>query len=144
MEKSVIVAVNAVDYTKGLLTKASQYSRCFVRKELQKFFVGIDQMLSPAAPECYRPSLVVTGRWGCGVFGADEHLKFCLQWIICSFCGVPMQFVTSDSTSRREMQIMARHLKDKSIAELLGLIEQYGKQKVFTDKGLLNYFKEYA
>ena len=80
VEESVIVAVDAVDYTKGLLTKNVQYSRKFVRREMHKFFVGLDQVLDPftdpnksTLKPIYRnkPARVFTGRWGCGVFGAD-------------------------------------------------------------------------
>jgi len=31
-------------------------------------------------------SSVCTGRWGCGAYGGDEILKFCIQWIACSEC----------------------------------------------------------
>ena len=47
VEESVIVAVDAVDYTKGLLNKNAQYSRKFMRREMHKFFVGLDQALDP-------------------------------------------------------------------------------------------------
>lgn len=40
-ERSLIIAVDAMDFTKGLLTKASQYSRKFILRELHKMFVGV-------------------------------------------------------------------------------------------------------
>jgi hypothetical protein len=38
---------------------------------------------------------VYTGRWGCGVYQADETLKFLIQWIACSEVGINMRFFTA-------------------------------------------------
>jgi hypothetical protein len=91
-----------------------------------------------------KPERIVTGRWGCGVFGADEYLKFCIQWVICSFMRVPMTFFTVDHSTQKELQVMSRQLASKSIGDLLSLIDQYCLSKCYSEKGLLNYFKAYA
>ena len=45
--KSVIIAVDAVDFSKGLMKKEMQYQKKFFRREMHKFFVGVEQALDP-------------------------------------------------------------------------------------------------
>ena len=52
-EQSVIIAVDALDFSKGLLSKSSQYSKRFLRRELHKFYVGIEHVVS--SPEYWVP-----------------------------------------------------------------------------------------
>ncbi len=88
-----------MDFTKGLLNKSSQYSRKFIFREIHKFFVGIDRACCSAFG--WQPQKIYTGRWGCGVYGADEYLKFCIQWLICSYCGVDMIFMAGDADTKK-------------------------------------------
>ena len=44
-------------------------------------------------------SQVYTGRWGCGVFAADQYLKFCIQWIACSECKMDMVFMADEENT---------------------------------------------
>lgn len=81
--ESVIVAVDAVDFVHKPLSRAHQYTKHFIRRELHKMYVGLS-----AVQERTIEKKVFTGRWGCGVFGADEWLKFCLQWAAASICGL--------------------------------------------------------
>ena len=121
----MIVAVDAVDYS-SKLSKSSQYSRKYLRRELHKLYVGVEGALSVAQSGNNAQSgtsRVFTGKWGCGVFGGDEYLKFCLQWAVCSDLGLQMHFMHED---------------------LLALVEQYGREGKFAVKGLLNYLKDYS
>ena len=74
-----------------------------------KFYVGIQGAVR-GSPGDSKPCGVVTGRWGCGVFGGDETLKFCIQWLICSFVGVSMTFHTNSEESQRELRGLVRHM----------------------------------
>ena len=91
-----------------------------------------------------KPERIFTGRWGCGIFGANEYLKFCIQWIICSFMGVSMVFYTDEEHTRKELRAMVRNLEKKTTFELINLIDEFGQGQIFGEKGLLSYFKEHA
>ena len=37
---------------------------------------------------------VITGNWGCGVFGGCPEIKFLIQWIAASKCGRDLVYTT--------------------------------------------------
>lgn len=139
-DRSLIIAVDAMDFTKGLLTKASQYSKMFILRELHKLFVGVEGSCSD---DFWRPKKIYTGRWGCGVFGADEYLKFCIQWIVCSHLRLDMVFMTGDQDTAKKLRLLARNLANRTTHDLLSLLLQYGKEGIY-GVSLLSYFKDYS
>jgi hypothetical protein len=40
-EKSCIVAIDAVDFMKGIMNKSMQYSQKFIKRELHKIYLGV-------------------------------------------------------------------------------------------------------
>ena len=142
----MIVAVDAVDYS-SKLSKSSQYSRKYLRRELHKLYVGVEGALSVAQSGNNAQSgtsRVFTGKWGCGVFGGDEYLKFCLQWAVCSDLGLQMHFMHEDQQKVKELRLMVGQLQGRAVEDLLALVEQYGREGKFAVKGLLNYLKDYS
>lgn len=78
-EKSVLVAIDATDYSQ-VINENLQYSKKGVRREINKALTGF-MGASYNADEDYP---IVAGRWGCGAFKGDEILKFFIQWIAAS------------------------------------------------------------
>ena len=66
--------------------------------------------------------VVFTGRWGCGVFGGNEWLKFCLQWAACSISKAEMVFSHDDESTRNELRALSHNLSGRGVDDLLGLL----------------------
>ena len=62
-------------------------------RELLKAFTGFKEEEEEKTQEGQRKP-VATGRWGCGAFNGDPHLKFVLQWIAAAETGRDMLFFT--------------------------------------------------
>jgi len=61
---------------------------------MQKMYVGVEGACALAN---YNLKYLYTGKWGCGIFGGDEYLKFCVQWMVCSHLGLEMKFMQEDN-----------------------------------------------
>lgn len=92
MHDSLVVSVDAVDFSKTMPKKVDQFQSKFIRRELHKMRVG----LKAAMQDSRGVKDVYTGAWGRGVFKGDKTLKFCLQWIACSQLRVAMRFTEED------------------------------------------------
>lgn len=73
-----MVCIDAAHY--GKMKHIDQYSLTGLKREVNKAFVGFN------ATNAYinDKMAVCTGKWGCGINGGDEVLKFLVQWIACS------------------------------------------------------------
>eukprot|EP00658_Telonema_sp_P-2_P045487 TRINITY_DN33454_c0_g1_i1.p1 TRINITY_DN33454_c0_g1~~TRINITY_DN33454_c0_g1_i1.p1 ORF type:complete len:103 (-),score=23.45 TRINITY_DN33454_c0_g1_i1:72-380(-) len=70
---------------------------------------------------------VVTGGWGCGMFGCNQGLKFLQQTIVASLCGVRLVYTTFGSDEREaRFTRMAATLEARgtSIAEAVGWVQE--------------------
>lgn len=60
---------------------AEQFTPKCILRELNKALIGF------TLPEDSRFKAIATGKWGCGVFHGDNHLKFVIQWLASSAAG---------------------------------------------------------
>lgn len=65
-QNSVIVAIDAIDFSQNSKQAANQYCKKFVRREIFKALAGFD-LNDPN----YEELPVCTGKWGCGAFNGD-------------------------------------------------------------------------
>eukprot|EP00457_Paulinella_chromatophora_P003846 gb/GEZN01003854.1/.p1 GENE.gb/GEZN01003854.1/~~gb/GEZN01003854.1/.p1 ORF type:complete len:687 (+),score=76.50 gb/GEZN01003854.1/:231-2063(+) len=86
--KNCMICIDAVNFSAH---RRGQYEVRQVLRDLNKAAAGFDD-----AP----PGWIATGAWGCGVFGGDPQLKFCLQWLAASASPPsPAVFASSASAS---------------------------------------------
>lgn len=98
---SVIVAIDAADYSGRA---REQFLIREVNRELDKALAGFRYKDSPEFTE------VVTGRWGCGVFGGDDELKFIIQWLAASACKKSMVYLLWEFPNPENIEIMLKML----------------------------------
>ena len=77
---------------------SEQYSEENILRELNKAYLGFKT--DP------KKDIIMTGKWGCGVFKGDPQLKFLLQWIACSQCKKEMMFFSVGDTSLEKADLM--------------------------------------
>jgi poly(ADP-ribose) glycohydrolase len=59
--------------------KVNQKSKECIIRELMKAYTGFSS--------CDEAEQIVTGNWGCGIFGGDIKVKFIIQWLAASMAG---------------------------------------------------------
>lgn len=82
---STIVALDAIDFARER-EPASQFGEAAMLRELNKARAGWQR------DEQEHGWPVVSGNWGCGVFGGDPPLKAVLQWIAASSEGRALRY----------------------------------------------------
>jgi poly(ADP-ribose) glycohydrolase len=85
-----IVAADALIFRRKLV----QYSPRPMLRELNKAYSGF--MNEGWDTPSKKPTAVATGKWGCGAFGGEPHLKALLQWMACSVAKRDMVYFTFD------------------------------------------------
>eukprot|EP00762_Andalucia_godoyi_P008037 ANDGO_03483.mRNA.1 Poly(ADP-ribose) glycohydrolase len=109
----------------------AQYSISAVQRELFKAYVGFSMSTD---------GLLVTGRWGCGVFGGDDQLKFVIQWIAaslnhcaemhyCAFGGEHHRAVASFVAVVNGMLSSKELLANDLLSVLLDVIQDWDSQQ---------------
>lgn len=127
--------------------KDEQYSEeCFLR-ELNKAYIGSlllnifffkrnflgfngDEELLKF--EC-KKEWIATGRWGCGAFNGLPQLKFLIQWIAASESQKNMIFYKRDDISLFYADKIVECLKNKTIKEIIGIVEEFRDQNEVKD-----------
>ena len=141
---TTLCAIDAVPYsTMGTL---SQFKIENVLRDVNKAYIGFLQpyaqkwkddlpTLRDIKSACELPPdkirTVMSGNWGCGVFGGDAKLKSLLQWIAASQAGCPAlvycSFHDENIAGLEEMKsfIVDHHL---NVSDLMKLVMQYGEE----------------
>ena len=100
-------------------------------RELNKAYVGFFDNNDSEANNLP----VNTGKWGCGVFGGDLHLKTLLQWVVASECGRNMIFYLSGDRSMEDFGAIIQKFQDVSVGKLMQYIctaaENKGNARLF-------------
>ena len=65
-----------------------------ILRDLAKAFIGFSGVTIDPAFEEEKRLKVITGKWGCGIFGGMPELKLLIQWIAASMSGREMIFTT--------------------------------------------------
>ena len=78
-----LIAMDAFPF--AVVPDACQHSPQWVEHEASKALAGF---LAAAASATPPPASVSTAAWGCGTFGGDTALKFCLQWLAAALAGM--------------------------------------------------------
>lgn len=88
----MLSCITAIDALPTSPRTRDQIARASMERDMLKAFAGFstpdnDLLASFGA----RP--IVTGNWGCGVFGGNRTLKSTLQWLAASAAGHDMTYV---------------------------------------------------
>lgn len=95
-----------------------QYKKENILRELNKSYLGF---------KSHKYKVIITGKWGCGVFQGDSQLKFLLQWISASMCQKKMLFSTFGELDFNTDFFQAICEKNK-VKELLKYILSYKRK----------------
>lgn len=77
-----ITAIDAINFNR---INQSQYAKKSILREILKCYAGL--------MDGSEGRVVVSGNWGCGVFGGDLQLKMIIQWIACTLAGKDFRYV---------------------------------------------------
>ena len=110
---NTILALDAIPF-KG---SNEQFSLQNITRELNKAYLGFS--FSPAQNK------ILTGKWGCGVFGGNVHLKFLLQWIAASECEKQMKFCTMGDSKLKDAEKLLKRFVGQRIGILMNKIVGY-------------------
>ena len=86
-----VVAIDAISFRNHW----AQFQPDLLRRELNKAYAGF---MTSEKSSSGKNAAVATGKWGCGAFKGDPHLKTVLQWMAASAAGRDMVLFTFDSS----------------------------------------------
>ncbi|KAH3757442.1 poly glycohydrolase family protein [Pelomyxa schiedti] len=105
-----IVAMDALDFNRGTRNIA-EFSKEGVERELNKAYCAFSYTDDDIPPDCK----IVTGHWGCGVFGGSRHLKSMIQYLASSHAGRTLHYHTQDYVFDEELQQVVTHLRNRRV-----------------------------
>ena len=115
MLDSTILEIDAVPYNH----EQEQFQEEFVIREINKAIAGFgfneDQRI------------VLTGKWGCGVFNGNVQLKLLIQWIAASYCKKEMCFFSMGDNHIKQVDDIKKKFFGRSIGKLVYLVLDYWK-----------------
>ncbi|CAG7785072.1 unnamed protein product [Allacma fusca] len=133
-----IVAIDA----QYVVRHTDQFHPRKLLREVNKAFIGFS--ISPGSSNNVA---VATGKWGCGAFKGDAHLKTILQLLAASQASRHLVLFTfGDLFLQKEVEEMYEKIKHMKIKEVWALLEQYNKLFCSRQKPSLNlheFFTEY-
>lgn len=91
----------------------TQYEERQLKRELNKAYIGF---LGDPSDTLERP--VVTGNWGCGMFGGDHQLKACLQWMAASVAGKSLVYCCFKNKIMEGLGEFVGRMRAKTVGEL--------------------------
>ena len=62
--------------------------------------------------------IISTGKWGCGVFKGNTHLKFIIQWLAASESSKEVAFHTYDDKSLKTADLVMKKYANETVGEL--------------------------
>ena len=87
------MAVDASNFSNHVMKSQSQFIPTFIDREIFKFLAAGELVNEHGVAEEVR---IVTGRWGCGAFKGDPHLKFTIQWVASSIMRRDLLYMGQD------------------------------------------------
>lgn len=105
----------------------SQYQIKYLLREVNKAFCGFVDHFKPLGPDS--DAGIVTGNWGCGVFGGDPELKSIIQWIAASQASRPfISYYTFGLKSLKDMDEVVEFIVSQkwTVGDLWKRICDYG------------------
>ncbi|XP_032367035.1 poly(ADP-ribose) glycohydrolase [Etheostoma spectabile] len=112
-----ILAIDAVNYKH----RRDQYNMIRVTRELNKAYCGFKA-------DGHNEPDIATGKWGCGAFNGDPHLKAVVQLMAAAKAKRGLAFFTfEDETLKQRLQQTHRLLvtRGTTVGKLFGLLEDY-------------------
>lgn len=111
---SQATAIDALQYSSA--DDMEQWEKGSVLREMNKALIGF---LEPEPqPDTALPP-IATGKWGCGAFGGDAHIKTIIQLLSASAAGRSMRFFTfGDDGLAADIKHLLPHLAGKTVADL--------------------------
>ncbi|OMJ90185.1 hypothetical protein SteCoe_7474 [Stentor coeruleus] len=104
-----------------------QYQPDQIARELHKAYVGFSGDTHDGINRD-----IISGRWGCGAFGADENLKFVIQWLAASACQKELYFLLWDMNNPHELQQFINICKGYKVSQLFtSLMKARNSSKLF-------------
>jgi len=110
-----IIAIDALDLRDERIP--TQFSTDLLLRELNKAYVGFSGV--PELDEEIKRKPIATGRWGCGIFAGNVHLKFILQWIAASRAGRAMIFYSFGKQGLENIEKIVKFYEGKDVGELV-------------------------
>jgi len=110
-----IIAIDALDLRDERIP--TQFSTDLLLRELNKAYVGFSGV--PELDEETKRKPIATGRWGCGIFAGNVHLKFILQWIAASRAGRAMIFYSFGKQGVENIEKIVKFYEGKDVGELV-------------------------
>ena len=121
-----VVAIDAIPFR----NQWAQFQPDLLRRELNKAYAGF---MTSEKSSSGKNAAVATGKWGCGAFRGDPHLKTVIQWMAASAAGRDMVMFTFDSKElvadigRLYHWVVSNHV---TVSQLWTLLVNYYKQVV--------------
>lgn len=117
-QEMIIAILDALDFNE---VQSPEYAAENLERELNKAFLAF------SSHDNFQN--VVTGKWGCGIFGGTPILKFIIQWIAASECRKSMKFCTMNDIAFQKDEILLEKIMNsgKDVGNLSQLIFGYGK-----------------
>lgn len=109
-----IVAIDAVNFTGR---ERIQFHPRQIQRELNKALIGF-----LGDPKETGKRMVATGRWGCGAFSGNDHLKFLIQWCAASATGRPLHYISWEPELISGMSEVSASLTSKRVSEVVQVL----------------------
>ncbi len=127
-----LIAIDAFPF--AVVPGESQYSPQWVEHEASKALAGF---LAAAASATPSPTSVSTAAWGCGTFGGDTALKFCVQWLAAALAGMQeMVWETAWNSFEADARSLVAALGQGSPQQLWAKVLEYrveGAEQTFLE-----------
>lgn len=111
---------------------------CFLR-ELHKAFIGFSGKHKSFAENNENKKKIVTGKWGCGVFGGDSQLKFIIQWLAASINEREMWFFRLKDPKLSDINIIIENMKNKTVGDVFNKIKVYCNEQLWKNQTIFEY-----
>ena len=122
---SNVLAIDAIDFSRTSTTK-TQFKKERILREINKAYIGF--WGSNSERETFQERKIIsTGRWGCGAFQGDSHLKLILQWLAASQADRDMIFYKFDDNKLDGAERIIKLFKDSTVGELFDRIDKYNE-----------------
>jgi len=107
-----------------------QFEERGILRELNKAYVGFQR-----SPEHREAGPIVTGNWGCGMFGGDHQFKACLQWMAAATAaGRELVYCCFKDKRMEGFEEFVRRMKGRTVTDLYRALLHRKVQKQLVSK----------